>query len=65
MDKLYENIFKNSSEMDIKLTIGNRNRRSATHELIRKRPNKVLLQNKPIKSEYFQTTNKYFQFYLA
>ena len=53
MHKLYEDHFGNPAAMNIKMIVGNCNRRSARHELIRKRPNKALLQNRPIKSKYF------------
>ena len=55
MHRLYEDIFKNSPAMDVKLIVGNRNRRNATHQLIRKRPRKSLLQNKPLKSMCLST----------
>jgi hypothetical protein len=52
--KLYKDIFGDPSAMNVKIIVANRNRRSATHELIRKRPKKALLQDRPIKSEYIQ-----------
>jgi hypothetical protein len=51
MHKLYENIFENTPAMDVKIIVGNLNRRSATHELIRKRPKKAILQDKTIKNK--------------
>jgi len=57
MHKLYEDYFGDPSAMNIKMIVGNCNRRSAKHELIRKRPKKVLLQNKPIKSMYFENVH--------
>ncbi len=51
MHRLFENTFKKSDGIDIKIIVGNCNRRSAKHELIRKRPTKRLLQDKSIKSK--------------
>ncbi|CAF3875971.1 unnamed protein product [Rotaria sp. Silwood1] len=48
MHKAYDKVFKNTPVGDIKMIVGNRNRRDAKHQLIRKRPNKHLLQNKPV-----------------
>ena len=54
MHKLYEDYFGDPSIMNMKMIVGNCNRRSARHELIRKRPQKTLLQNRIIKSKYFE-----------
>jgi hypothetical protein len=56
MHKLYKDIFANSPAMDVKMIVGNCNRPSARHELIRKRPNKSLLQDRPIKSKSYKKT---------
>ena len=40
MHQVYEDIFKNTPAMDVKIIVGNRNRRDAKNELIRKRPPK-------------------------
>ncbi|CAF4327710.1 unnamed protein product, partial [Adineta steineri] len=48
----YDNVFKNTPAMNMKLIVGNRNRRDALNELIRKRPKRSLLQNILIKNKY-------------
>ena len=48
----YDNVFKHKPAMELKLIVGNRNRRDAKNELIRKRPTKRLLQNKTTHSKY-------------
>ncbi|CAF4418920.1 unnamed protein product, partial [Adineta steineri] len=48
----YTDVFNNTPAMDVKLIVGNRNRRAATNDLIRKKPRKSLLTNKPLKSMY-------------
>ena len=53
MHKLYKDHFGDPLAMGIKMIVGNRNRRSATLELVRKKPKKSLLQNKPIKSKSY------------
>ena len=45
MHQVYENIFSGTPAMTAKIIVGNRNRRDAQNELIRKRPPKRLLQN--------------------
>ncbi|CAF4085834.1 unnamed protein product, partial [Adineta steineri] len=45
MHQVYEDIFKNTTAIHAKLIVGNKNRRNAQNELIRKKPNKKLLQN--------------------
>ena len=52
MHQVSEDIFKETSAMHAKIVVGNRNRRDAKNELIRKRPPKRLLQNKPTHSKY-------------
>jgi hypothetical protein len=54
MHKLYADHFGKPSAMNIKLVVSNRNRPNARHELIRKRPQKSLLQDKPIQSNYIK-----------
>ena len=54
MHKLYADHFGKPSAMNIKLIVPNCNRRSARHELIRKRPSKSLLEDQPIKRKYFE-----------
>ncbi|CAF3299545.1 unnamed protein product [Rotaria socialis] len=51
MHKIYEDVFQRTPAMDTHLIVGNRNRRDIQHELIRKRPDKKLLQNKTTKKE--------------
>ncbi|CAF1440935.1 unnamed protein product [Adineta steineri] len=48
----YTDVFNNTPAMDVKLIVGNQNRRAATNDLIRKKPRKSLLTNKPLKSMY-------------
>ncbi|CAF1348914.1 unnamed protein product [Adineta steineri] len=48
----YTDVFNNTPAMDVKLIVGNRNRRAATNDLIRKKPRKSLLTNKPFQSMY-------------
>jgi len=45
MHHVYEDIFKDTPAMNAKIIVGNRNRRDAKNELIRKRPLQRLLQN--------------------
>ncbi len=49
MHQVYDDIFKNTNAMDLKLIVGNCNRRDARNELIRKRPKPSLLKDKPKK----------------
>jgi hypothetical protein len=52
MHQAHKNIFGNTPAIYSKLIVGNRNRRNAQHELIRKRPKKTLLQNTFTQSMY-------------
>jgi hypothetical protein len=45
MHHLYDDIFGPTTANEAKLIVGNRNRRDAKNELIRKRPNKNLLRD--------------------
>jgi hypothetical protein len=45
MHSTYDDVFQNTPAMDVKLIVGNRHRRTATNDLIRKRPMKALLKN--------------------
>ncbi len=58
MHEKYEDVFKNTPAMDVKLIVGNRNRRVAKNDLIRKRPLKSLLKNKIFKSKQFLKTHR-------
>ena len=49
---VYEDVFKNTPAMDLKLIVGSRNRRNTQNELIRKRPKRSLVQCKQIKKKY-------------
>ncbi|CAF1530007.1 unnamed protein product [Rotaria magnacalcarata] len=49
MHQVYDNIFKDTPAADVKLIVGNKNRRLAKTELICKRPKQSLLINKPFK----------------
>jgi len=53
MHRIYKDVFANTPAMDVKIIVGNRNRRAANNDLIRKRPLKSLLKNKPFKSKHF------------
>ncbi|CAM4841792.1 unnamed protein product [Rotaria magnacalcarata] len=48
MHQVYHHAFKDTPAMYRKQIVGNRNRRQAQNELIRRRPNKTLLQNTTI-----------------
>ncbi|CAF1540598.1 unnamed protein product [Adineta steineri] len=50
MHRVYQNVFKNTPAMDLKLIVDNRNRRKAKNELIRKRPKRSLLQCKQMQT---------------
>ncbi|CAF2045443.1 unnamed protein product [Rotaria magnacalcarata] len=50
MHQVYDNIFKDTPAADVKLIVGNKNRRSGKTELICKRPKQSLLINKPVKN---------------
>jgi hypothetical protein len=52
MHKIYEDTFQNTYAMEVKIIVGNRNRRDTKNELIRKRPKRAILQNKPMESKY-------------
>ena len=54
MHQVYENVFKNTPAMNVKLIVGNRNRRDAKNELTRKRPKPSILQSKRIKNKYLK-----------
>ena len=45
MHRVYEDVFRSTPAMNVKLVVGNRNRRDAMNELIRKRPKRSLLTN--------------------
>ncbi|CAF1463663.1 unnamed protein product [Rotaria magnacalcarata] len=49
--QVYDNVFKDTPAADVKLIVGNKNRRPAKIELICKRPKQSLLINKPLKSK--------------
>ena len=52
--RVYDNTFRNTTAMAIKLIVGNRNRHDAKKELIHKRPKRSILQSKIIKNKYFE-----------
>ncbi|CAF1398943.1 unnamed protein product, partial [Adineta steineri] len=58
MHRVYQNVFKNTPAMDLRLIVGNRNRRNAKNELIRKRPKRSLLQCKQIQNKYKKMLGK-------
>ncbi|CAF1255732.1 unnamed protein product [Adineta ricciae] len=59
MHQVYDSIFQNTPVADTKMIVGNRNRRDAKHELIRKRPKRSLLKNIPKMSNYYTHINHY------
>ncbi|CAF4877018.1 unnamed protein product, partial [Rotaria socialis] len=58
MHQVYDNIFKDTPAADVKLIVGNKNRRSGKTELICKRPKQSLLINKPVKSKASKNDNE-------
>ncbi len=58
MHYVYANVFRNTPAMNLQLIVGNRNRRDAKNELVRKRPKPSILQNKRIKNKYFKFLGK-------
>ena len=56
MHQIYHDVFKNTPVEDVKSIVGTRNRRDARNDLVRKRPQRALLQNKQQKSKSFMTT---------
>ena len=58
MHKVYENVVKNTPTMNLRLIVGNRNRRDAKNELIRKRPKRSTLQNQLIRNKYLKFLGK-------
>ena len=57
--QVYENVFRYTPVMNLKVVIGNRNRRDAKHELVRKRPQRALLKCKAIKRKYRKIRGKW------
>jgi hypothetical protein len=51
LHQVHKDIFNQSATKNVKMIVGNRNRRNATHKLIQKRPKKSLLKNQQRKSE--------------
>ncbi len=60
MHQVYDNVFKNTPAIDMKLIVGNRNCRDAKNELVHNRPKAALLRNKRIKNKYFKFSGKLF-----
>ena len=46
LHRVYEETFQSTPAMNATFVVGNRNRRDAKHELIRKRPSRALLQDR-------------------
>lgn len=61
LHQVYDDIFRNTPAAAVKLIVGNRNRRDARHELIRKKPKLSLLQNqaREIKRKYATISGNY------
>ena len=53
MHQVYEDVFKVTPAMTVKLIVGSRNRPDARKDLIRKRPQSSLLKHKLSASEFF------------
>jgi hypothetical protein len=53
LHQTYDTIFNNTPASDVQLIVGNRNRRTARDDLIRKKPLRALLTNKPTQRECF------------
>lgn len=53
LHQIHQNVFKNTPALGTRLIVGNRNRRSAKFELIRKRPSRKLLKNIPLRGNRF------------
>lgn len=51
LHQVHQDLFNQSLAKNVKMTVGNRNRRNAANELIRKKPPKSLLLNKPRQSK--------------
>lgn len=64
MHQLYTDIFNNTPAMEVKLLVGNCNRRNATHLLVRKKPALSILQDRamPRMSKDISFTILYFIF---
>ena len=56
---IYEDLFSQSANGNVKMIVGTRNRRSAYHELIRKRPPRFLLK------DIERPSNEYFSLFLS
>ena len=52
MHQIYDATFRNTPAENVKMVVGSRNQKDARNDLIRKRPNRALLQNKPTKGVY-------------
>ena len=51
LHRVHQDLFNQSETKSVHMLVGNRNRRNATHELIRKRPQQSILTNRPRTSE--------------
>lgn len=47
LHEVHKEIFSQSATKNVQMMVGNRKRRNATHDLIRKQPQQSLLKNKP------------------
>lgn len=52
MHHIYDNTFQNQIDKDIRMIVGNRNRRDAKKELIHKRPKQYLIKNTTHKRKF-------------
>ena len=57
MHHIYDDVFHHTPVESSKMIVGTRNRRDARNDLIRKRPNRILLQDKPGKSRQSLRSN--------
>ena len=52
MHQIYDATFRNTPVEDVNMVVGSRNQKDARNDLIRKRPNRALLQDTPRKGMY-------------
>ena len=57
MHHIYDDVFHHTPVEGLIMIVGTRNRRDARNDLIRKRPNRILLQNRPGKSRQSLRSN--------
>lgn len=63
--QIHQEVVKNPPALETRLIVGNRNRRSAQFELIRKRPSRKLLKNMPLRGNLLISSITRTQFILS